>query len=214
MPGLRLTVRDEAVLDTLTRRVRCLSMAMVAEMWWSDGDHSLSSARRRLRQLEQAGWVRNYRVFAKPPLELMLPVIRWQPSDPLPDFGPLAYRLQRRFAGTARQTPIVIATLAAAKRSGGTGGRAPRDAETTHDLALATVYLRLLRTNPTLACGWQSEAFLARHDDAAARKLPDALIVHPDGRETVIELGGEYSPTKLAAFHQDCARLGRGYEVW
>lgn len=201
-------------MDTLTRRVRCLSMAMVAHAWWPEAEQGLSSARRRLRQLEGAELVLLQRVFARPLIPLAAPVVRWRPGEPRPDFAPIAHALQHRFAGAARQTMIAVATPAAARRYGAPVGHPPRAAETTHDLGLASVYLQLLRTDPQRAQTWVFETQLAREDDAAAQKLPDALVVEPDGRETVIEFGGEYGKAKLAAFHRDCAGVDRGYEVW
>lgn len=154
------------------------------------------------------------RVYAKPLVPLVVPVVGWQPGEPRPDFAPIAHILQHRFAGAARQTTIVVATPAAARRYGVPAGRPPRDAETTHDLGLAQVYLHLWATRPERTQNWVFETQLATQDDAAAQKLPDALVVEPDGRQTVIEFGGEYGKAKLAAFHRDCAAVGRGYEVW
>jgi hypothetical protein len=211
-----LTRRDEEVVDTLTRRVRCLSMEQIASSWWANRKSALSQSRARVRALEQAGWLERLIAFAKHGLDLRSPVTSWTPGQPIPDFGKIAQFLKTRFATAAVATPIVVATATAAKRRGGHGGRRPRRSEVTHDLGLASVYLQLLQTQPERAKHWVSEATLVAGDGGEGRgqKLPDALIRMPNGSETVIEFGGEYDRHKLALFHADCAERRRSYELW
>jgi hypothetical protein len=107
----------------------------------------------------------------------------------------------------------VIATQRAGNRFAGSGGRAPRASETTHDLCLAAVYLRLMATDPGRAKRWISEATLYERGEGRNGRLPDAAIVTRGGK-TIVEFGGAYSAVKVKEFHGFCAERGWGYELW
>ena len=143
------------------------------------------------------------------------PVLSWRPGDPDPEFGAVAYRLQARWTEPPKDTAMVIATLQAAKRMAGHGGRRPRPAETTHDIHLAQIYLRLLQANDKRARLWVSEAARAGRGGRRGRsaKLPDVLIGRP-GKFLALEFGGEYDKARLREFHAHCQQLELPYEVW
>lgn len=207
---IELTQRDRALLDTLTRRVRLLSVEQVAAAFWGSSNRR-SGAERRLRQLAEAGLLVRTTILARPLIELEAPVVLWTANDPRPDFGPVSHRLRARWQHPPRATNVVYATTAAGAWMGGQGGRAPRRSEATHDLHLAAVYLRLLREHPHRAAGWVSEGrLLAGGSDG---KLPDAVIELRDER-TAVEFGGAYSVRKLEAFHEHCESCGLNYEIW
>ncbi len=107
-----------------------------------------------------------------------------------------------------------MALPAAANRMGGHPGRVPRRSEATHDLGLASVFLRLLAEQPAKARSWVPESELVKAHKRNSSKIPDALLRTKSGRETVIEFGGEYSKAKLIEFHEDCAARRRGYQLW
>lgn len=131
----------------------------------------------------------------------------------VPEFQHLAYLLRSRWTRPLRDTAIVVATASTGARLGGRGGRQPRRSETTHDLHLAAVYLKLRRENLRLAARWVSEALIQAEGGGQDEKLPDALIRLRSGT-TAIEFGGVYSARKLAEFHEHCASHGFAYEVW
>jgi hypothetical protein len=164
--------------------------------------------------LEQAGLVTRITVFALPEIDLKGPQLIWNVGDPQPEFGPIAYRLKARWRGEARTTPIIIATRRAAGKYGGHGGRKPRRTETTHDIGLAAVYLRLLQDDPDRAKNWVSEAALIAQGGGRNEKLPDAIIRTRSDRATVIEFGGQYSKGKLEEFHAAAEKRGLPYELW
>lgn len=209
----KMTDRDEVILDTLTRRVRVLSLAQVARVWWGSRKGSVAQAKNRLRELEGQGWVEVFSILARPEPPLDSPVTAWTEGGSEPDFGAVSYRLRSRWTEPARHTVAVIASERAGSRFGGAGGRRPRASEGTHDLCLAAVYLRLLATEPKRAARWISEAKLFESGEGRNGRLPDAAIVTRAGK-TVIEFGGAYPPTKIAEFHRFCADRGWGYELW
>ncbi len=205
-----MTERDEAILDTLTRRVRVLSVGQVAAMWWTTGT---AAAKARLRDLEAQGWLLLVNLLAEPVPDLHAPVATWKPGQPQPDFGPLSYRLRSRWTQPACPVLAAVATKQAGNRYAGKGGRVPRPSEATHDLCLSAVYLKLLREDPRRAGRWISEARLYERGEGRDGRLPDAAIVTRAGT-TVIEFGGAYATAKVADFHNFCADRSWGYELW
>lgn len=208
-----MTERDEAILDTLTRRVRVLSVSQVAATWWSQAKQGRDQATARLRELQELALVTLVPILARPEPPLESPVLVWRPTDPEPDFGAVSYRLRSRWTLPARRIMSVIATQRAAKRFAGKGGRMPRASEATHDLCLAAIYLRLLTNDPRRAKRWISEADLFEAGEGRDDRLPDALIITRAGK-TVIECGGAYSRSKVSDFHRFCVERGWGYELW
>ncbi len=207
-----LSSRDRQLLETLTRRVRVVSVAQAARSFWGHTTAPEDNARRRIAALRQAGYVSQLTVLSHPELGLSAPVLTWRPQGPPPDFGTTAYGLKARWTEKPHPTSVVIATTAAASWLGGWGGRHPRPSEGTHDIHVAAVYLRMLRDAPARARFWQSEAQILASSRRGGR-LPDAMIVGPK-EKTVIEFGGAYSKRKLAEFHHHCATRGLPYEIW
>jgi len=211
--GILLGERDRLILDTLTRRVRALSIGQVARTFWEGTNSAQRSAARRVGELEVAGLLEQHVVLAHPELELDAPILVWRPGNPTPEFGKIAYCLKSRWRHPPQATRIVIATAEAGTWLGGYGGRIPRASETTHDLHLASVYLRMLKAQPRRARKWESEARLLARGGGRGEKLPDALI-RSRGGATAIEFGGAYPVTKLRAFHEHCRNRGLAYELW
>lgn len=211
--GSNLTARDRAILDTLTRRVRVLSMDQVARTWYAKTVRPIQNAVKRLRSLEVAGLVEQFSMPARPELVLGGPLLTWHPGGKRPDWERLSYRLTARWNKPAVPTPLIIATRSAGTWLGGFGGRRPRRSEVSHDLSFAGVYLHWLRCNPSQRDDWISEARLRHLGFGDQARLPDALVQR-DGRRTVIELGGAYSADKLREFHGFCADRGLPYELW
>ena len=212
--AISLTPRDDDILLTLSRRVRCLGIHQIASHWWHDNVDAKRNSRARLKQLEAAGYLSQGRVLASPLPILKAPLIDWRPGESTPDFGRVSYYLKQRFTDPAVPTAIVFALPSAANRCGGQPGRAPRRSEATHDLGLSQVYLNLHRDNSLLAACWVSEATLTSRSRKDARKVPDALLRFKDGSETLVEFGGEYGKAKLLAFHEDCDDQGKAYQLW
>lgn len=210
---MHATGRDQEILHTLTQRVRFLSLDQIARTWWADSASSRDTARRRLSRLVHGGALERASINIHPELPLAEPLYRWRPGEGTPDFGAVAYRLQRRWTEAPRPTLIYLASSRSARLLGGVGGRLKRHFQTTHDLHVGTLYLRILRERPEEAKRWLSEERLA--PTRRRQKLPDAAIAGDDGTPCrVIEFGGAYDRAHVQAFHEDCAARALPYEMW
>ena len=143
-----LTARDEEILDTLTRRVRVLTLRQIARTWWLTSVRPEEAARDRLQILRRDGLLQIQTAPAHPELLLESPVVTWKPTDRDPDFGAISYRLKSRWKEHPISTVCVSSTRNAANRFHGHGGRFPRPVERTHDIHLARVYLIYRRLSP------------------------------------------------------------------
>lgn len=207
---MQLTNRDRALLDVLLRSVRFLSLAQVGRMWWGETKSPERNASRRLRQLEQGGFVHLFSAVAHAEVFLEYPIFSWSPGQDAPDFFSLAAHLHGRWPGEFRPTASVIASEKAARLLGGSGGRFPRATEETHDLHLSSVYLHFREHRPDLASTWQHED---ECDHRPGQKVPDAYVGRADNR-VAIELAGKYSREKLSEFHLYCESRRLPYELW
>lgn len=207
-----LTARDREILETLTLRIRVLSVAQIGRVWWRDSASPVSIVRRRLKQLQEAGYVEPLNLMAHPELPLTEPIVNWRPGDPAPDFGAVSWRLRSRWTQPLVNTTCAIATRSAGQFFGGYGGRKPRRAETTHDLHLSAIFLRMRTLEPSRAATWISEAD-RKKDSGYGEKLPDGIVI--DGQQkTAIEFGGAYDKPKLQEFHAFCDQQALAYEIW
>lgn len=216
MSDLRFSLvqRDQEILDTLTLRVRLLSVSQVARTWWAESANHEANASARLKLLERAGLIARFTAMARPELPLLAPVIQWELGEETPDFGAASYRLQSRFSAPLQKTPCIIATPEAGVQFGGKGGRFPKKAEQTHDLHMAALFLRYRELEPSVIKHWVSEETIKRgRPKVRGEKLPDAMI-RTETFERVIEFGGEYSKEKLIAFHEWCLKKSLPYEIW
>ena len=217
MPRYRLTETDRRVLHTLTHCVRV-----------ADGDQlatvSQAQVERRLVSLRERGLLNNGAVTVRRP-QPTAPVWNWQPGDPAPAAGPLAWQLQKRWQVCAPQTINVWwATSDAARLMGGVGGRLRQPLQVAHDLGVTDVYSRFVAadpgtagpagTNPTGT--WMGEDNYRREFRPLRKvKVPDAVVLDADGDiERVIEFGGAYPARRVEAFHRYWSRQQIPYEVW
>lgn len=210
---LELRPRDEDVLHTLATKVRILSLDQIARTWWPHARDPAAAARRRLEALAESDLLTFEPLWARPELALTEPLATWQPGLRRPDLGQLAPLVRSRWEKPALRTPCAFATRAGSLRFGGEGGRSPREAEVTHDLHLARVYLLMRTELPTRAQSWVAEEGIAAARIDRVQKLPDAQVT--DGtHQTAIEFAGAYSLEKLSAFHLYCETERLAYELW
>jgi len=208
-----LSPRDRDLLDTLTLRVRVLSVAQVARCWFGHVGEPVRQASRRLAILERSGLIQQASMPARPELVLHRPLLMWRPGRDEPDFNGLATALDRRWREPAAPTKVLIATRRAGNSRGGFGGRWPRRSELSHDLTLAGLYLAWRSTRKGPQSEWISEARLRREGFGLEQRLPDAMI-RDAGDRRIIELGGAYSAAKLRDFHCFCVEQELPYELW
>src|SRR5690606_19939529 len=103
------------------------------------------------------------------------PVVIWQPGAPPPNFGSVAWLLQRRWVAGPRTTTVFVATRQTAQLYGGRGvGRLRQRLQATHDLGVTAMYLQRRKTAPEEAAQWISEDRLAAV--RRRQKIPDAVL--------------------------------------
>ena len=171
---LHLTYRDQNVLLALTQKVPLLALRQLSDHWW---DGQLANTRRRMNALARSGLLKRMTVMARtlPPIEN--PLASWQPGQPVPACGELAYQLQDSVAAIACCGHFGLCGYAARRRLvGGQGyGRLKRPLQATHDLGVAATWLRLHRMAPPWADAWRGEDLMAH--TRRGEKLPDAFIL-------------------------------------
>lgn len=213
MTQLTLTSRDIEILRFLSLRVRVAARSQIARAWWPDAKE-LRPATRRLAVLESAALVRSFHQLITLPHGVK-PICRWTPGDCQPDFGAIAWRLQRRRMFRPRTERLYVSTAVGARRFGGVRrDELAHPFQLTHDLGVAEMYLALWAARPDLAELWIDEARLAPH--RVRQKLPDAVIAtHPAAVPIlVMEYGGQYPKRRLVDFHDDCRDRRLPYEIW
>jgi hypothetical protein len=209
-----MTPREREIITALSSKIRMLSFEDIVRRWWPPSKSAPTNARRRLSELIDDRLLARDRAFARPRLPLTEPVFRWKPGEEAPAFGELSWKLQSRWTEEPREVTVYLATRRAAAIFGGKAdGRIKNPSQTTHDIHLGALYLKLCQEAPTIAAGWIGEGVLASTRER--QKLPDAILHDREGRpRLVIEFGGAYPADRLQAFHEDCARRGLPYELW
>ena len=210
---LALTTRDLDLLETLTLRVRMLTVAHVLRIWWSEAG-SQGSARRRLALLTQAGWIEQHIINAHPPLLVLRPLFAWKPGADDPDAEHIAFQTRsRRWSQAARPTEVCVASPRTACLLGSTARKLPPPEHRDHDLRLAAVYTHYRVNHPRLAGSWVGEHALPK---AGYRiKDPDAYLRDGNGRVfRVIESAGRYCAAQVESFHEHCVEYDLAYELW
>ena len=212
---IQVRPHEREILETLSVRVRIMTLQQVARTWWSHTQDPRANAARGVRRLADAGLVETLRVLARPELPLTEPLATWRPGQPAPDLSRIAHIGRTRFKHPIVTTTVVRASRQTAMRFTGFATRPPRKQETTHEIHVAAVYLLLRAHKPALAAKWRGE-WLRRPGERRGRhpgKTPDALIV-TEGKPTAVEFVGHYTPDKLMGFHKLCEDKKYRYELW
>lgn len=209
---LTLTARDLDLLETLTRRVRLLTVPHVAQVWWS-GARNLRPTARRLHLLARAGWLECHIINAHPLLPVLHPLFTWEPGHEDPDAERLADAARVRWSQPARPTEVCVASPLAAGLLGSSARRLPPPEHRDHDLRLAAVYVHYRAALPRLAEFWIGKQ--ARAKAGYQIKDPDAFLCEDNGRVLrVIESAGRNSARQIASFHEHCVEYDLPYELW
>ncbi len=202
------------MVSALALKIRLLSFDEILRSWWPASKSATTNARRRLTELVHDGLLVRERAYARPRLPLEIPISRWKPGEPAPDYGKLSWTVKRRWTEPPREVTVYLASRRAAAIFGGkANGKIKNLSQATHDIHLGALYLKLCREAPTIAAGWIGEDILAPTREH--QKLPDAILHDRDGRpRLVVEFGGAYPAERLQAFHEDCAARELPYELW
>lgn len=207
------THRDLDILEALAVKIRMLTIAQVAELWWPEGRYQFANARRRMIRLARAKLVLRYQVNVHPRIPLSGPVVDWKPGDELPEFAAVSTRLKNRWSLPAEPTTVFLASKRSANLFGTYAGPLKDPVQATHDVHLSDIFLWYRQHKPWFCGAWVGEDALKKAGTGV--KDPDAFLLRPDGRiSRVIDFGGKYSSARVREFHNHCARRDLPYELW
>lgn len=208
---LQLRRRDLALLEALALRVRLIGQRQAADAFWHG---HCANTRRRLSQLVSNGMLKKGVVNTQPLPEIIEPVVRWQPGQPAPDVGHVAYQVQHRWKFRAlRPTVVYFPTVKTITQFGGSERSQTKLTQITHDLGVTAVWLRYANQDNDTTAMWIGEDILA--PTRIREKLPDAALVDQQGEpKLLIEFGGSYGPERITDFHDDAAARDLPYHLW
>jgi hypothetical protein len=121
MRTIQITERDTEILEILTQKIRVLTCGQIARTFWPDTKSPEDGAKARLVLLAAADFVLLRRALAHPELHLVEPVASWRVGNVTPEFGPVSYKLQRRWS-----RPPVLTLIASATRRASNPRRSPQ----------------------------------------------------------------------------------------
>ena len=210
-PVIELT--SEQIIEILTTRVRCLTLEQIARTAYPRAKNPLTAARQWLGRMGRANFVTLQTFPVHPELSLTAPLLDYHTGDPAPNFDAISWSAQSRWKEPPVMSLVVKATNEALKRTGGSLKQRPlRLREVTHDLHVASVYLRLLENNPELAAHWiHEDAMGDSQPETCGSARPDAVLDGPE--KIIVEFAGSYSAKKLRALAADYAAQGR-FQFW
>lgn len=191
------------ILEILTTKARLATSLQLLEFL----NLNLPTVLRILRAMKTQGWLESAKGAFRQP-DLISPILTWQPAQAQPNFHSLAHKLDSRWAST-EPTPCHLwwASSLAVEEFGGVGGQLRQPLQIEHDLTVTEVFLRRGRS-----ANWRMEDLF--DEDEFGTKIPDAMISDNSGAITVIEIGGQYSASRLEAFHLAMENLNLPYELW
>lgn len=214
--SLQLSSRDRQILDALATQVRAFTVDQVAAGYFA-GDQD--NARRRLRRLAHHHWLdlRSAHVRLVPPLEK--PLWQWAPGEARPNYGAISARLRRRWSNQPNRSIQLVGLGATAAKCYGLRHRKRigHPLQLGHDIALTEVFLLFREQFSGDSYQWLGEDAATRWNlsDPRAGAVPDALLLDDAGNtDRAIELGGLYSPQRIATLHQAFSTREIGYEIW
>jgi len=200
----------QKILDLLTCKSRVATEQHLRRLTAT----SIHSARKRLAQLRDAGWL------AACPVSVALPLL-YGPllatDTAFPDFHRLAWRLAKRHRDLVDSNEIVYwATGRASRLTGGIGGSLRQPLQIEHDLLVTEAYLQRCQSDANTATRWISEDILRRdYPKRLATKVPDALLLDELGQPyCAVEIGGSYGAQRLKKLYRAFARRKLLWELW
>ena len=206
------TKRELDIVETLTRRVRLLSIPQVKQIWWPEVG-TTRQVHTRLRRLIVGGLLHRVSLNAHPLLPIQKPLASWQPGHPEPHFDTTSVRARNRWTGPPIRHEVVFASRQAANLFGSSAGRLSSLTHRDHDLLLGEVYVLYRTSRSGEASLWLGED--ARPKAGYRIKDPDAFLIDNYGKTLrVIESAGRYGPTQCESFHWHCVQYGLPYELW
>jgi hypothetical protein len=215
---ITLTDRDRLVVQGLLFKVPLLAEDTLAR-FWPDTDAGRENMGRRLRQLCEEGLLTRHAAQAQAPTEVAL-FYGWAPGAAEPAFGPLAWRLTKRWAAVEPRRAVFYTATESAARHYGRAVRNPLKATGAvgHNIGLGAVYAHYSLHLPLLAEAWVAEEVVA-DSRGHGEKVVDSVVVDSTSTPAMaVEFAGSsYAASngeRLRDIHRDCAARGLPYEMW
>lgn len=214
---LILSKNDLRLLNTLSIRVRVLTLAQISNAFFGEDD---CYARRRIDRLAKHGLIVPRFLVSRVSPQLEAPLVRWLPSQVAPDFESLSSRLVSRWGRlNSKSVLCYVLGVQAAKLIGGSRRNGIKHShQASHDIALSEVFVHYVRELPDLAERWIGEdslELLKINRAASGNAIPDAMILDQNNLpQYAVELGGIYTPSRLANLHESFSKRSIGYELW
>lgn len=210
-----MTPRRKQLFRHLCRDVRIVSEAQASGVM-AIGGPGPADVRRELAGLVIKDFLRRDRVIARVLPPLTEPIARWSPGEPPPDFGALAWRLEKRWDVPPQVLPVYRAGPGARRVYGsGTCSGGLNFAALSHDLACADMLIAFAARYPERLPHWVGED--VRKDGLArGEKLPDVILFDDNLKPYLVcEMAGSYPKVRLEAFHTYASVvLNLPYELW
>ncbi len=143
------------------------------------------------------------------------------PSRPLwtskagpPPYSKIEYVVRSRFRDDVRTEAIYVASRQGAALLGGKSGKTTmKKTQVSHDLHVASVWLRKFLHKPSEARDWRGEDTYAV--ERKGEKLPDAMCFADGMPYLVVESAGiSYTAERIEAFVNDCRTRKLEWELW
>lgn len=199
------------LLETLTRRVRLMSLAQLKALWRISARNRRVLGRRVSRLC--AARLLDIHTINVQVLNAAGPLFAWRPGAEEPNPEVLSRRSQARWQLPAVPMTVCVASRLAANLFGSTSAGLPKLEHRNHDILLAGVYVFYRLRRPQQATFWTGEHALPKAGFQI--KDPDAFLIDGQGQVIrVIESAGRYRPNQIESFHEHCADEGLSYELW
>ena len=215
---ITLTDRDRLIVRAPLFKVPLLAEATLT-FFWPDTDAGRGNMGRRLRQLTADGLLARHVAHAQAATDVAL-FYRWAPGSAEPDFGPLAWRLAKRWAAVASRRMVFYTATEAAARHYGRAVRNPlkTSAAVPHNIGLGAVWAHYALHLPLLESAWVAEEVVA-DSRGHGEKVVDSVVVDSTSTPALaVEFAGSsYAHSngeRLREIHCDCAARGLPYEMW
>ena len=174
----------------------------------------ISTARKRLNQLCQGRLLCRLRAWACDIPPITGPLFEWEPGDPEPDFGAIAWAAQERWRSLVpKETTIYVV----AKKALSLLGLPPRPRvkllhHVTHDLAMCEVYSYCQKVFPKYDfLGEDMFAPFRGHGEG----VEDAQLIDGQGNvRRIVEHAGRYRKDRCVHFHEHVAERGLPYSLF
>ncbi len=210
-----LTPRHERLLRHLCRDVR-LTIGDLASELLDPCVAEATDSTRELSGLVTRDFLRRDRVIARILPRLETPLAVWQPGEPRPETGSIAWQSQKRWDIEPNVVPVYRAGPLSRRLFGYATAGGPGNLNAlSHDIACCALLVAFSRTAPERVRHWVGED-LRKTEQGHGEKLPDVILFGEDLKPYLVcEVTGLYPKARLEAFHDYVANeLRLPYELW